>query len=137
MEFFTFLHQFNDFGILALRLAMGVIFFVHGKAKLNTWKAQPSEQMSGGMISLMRFLSIAELAGAIAVLVGFLTQLATLGLGIIMLGAIYKKVFEWHAPFLGIKALGWEYDLILLTISIALYFSGAGSFALDRIWFGL
>ncbi len=137
MEFFTFLHQFNDAGLLTLRLATGVIFLAHGMAKMSMWKMSPSEQMPKGTLNLMRFLSIVEPLGAIALIFGFLTQPATLGLGIIMLGAIYKKVREWHAPFLGMKALGWEFDLILLAVNFALYFSGAGAFALDRIFFGL
>ncbi len=96
---------------------------------------QPSEQMPAKMLSLMKFLSLAELAAAIALLFGFLTQLAALGLAIIMLGAIMMKIRVWHAKFGGNG--GWEFDFILLAASLALFFLGAGGLGIDRYLFGL
>lgn len=150
MEFFSNLHQLNDLGLLLLRVGVGAIFFVHGKAKLGMWKmpasppaspqsesqgGQPTAQMPKKMLSLMKFLSIAETAAGIALLFGFLTQLAALGLAIIMFGAIMMKIRTWKAKFSGDG--GWEFDFILLAAALALFFLGAGGLGLDRYLFGL
>ena len=48
---------------------------------------------------------------------GVLTQLAAIGLILIMLGAIQKKIFVWHTVFWGEKASGWHYDLMLVLMN--------------------
>ena len=136
MDFFILLHSFTDWGLLALRLVIGVIFLVHGLPKWKNWQAKPSKDMPASMIKIMRILSIAEPLGGVAVIAGFLTQLATLGLMIIMLGAISSKM-KWHIPFSAHDNTGWEFDLLILTACFALYFTGAGMFGLDRMLFGL
>ena len=135
MEFFTNLYQLSDWGLLALRIAIGSIFLVHGAKKWAMWKMQPSEQMPAGMLKTMRFLSIVEPIGGLAVLLGFLTPIAAVGLGIIMIGAIWFKVSGMKKTFTGDG--GWEYDFLILAVTIALVFIGAGVFSLDRALFGL
>lgn len=137
MEFFANLHQFGDWGLLALRIAAGAIFLVHGTQKWAMWKMQPSEQMPAGMISLMKFLSIVEPLGGLAVLVGFLTQLAAIGLGIVMIGAIWLKIGRIKVPFAPRDKAGWEFDFIILAAAIALFFFGAGTLGLDRVMLGI
>lgn len=136
MEFFANLHQLSDIGLIALRIAVGVIFLVHGTQKWAMWQMQPSAQMPAGMLAMMKFLSIVEPLGGLAVIIGFLTQLAAAGLGLIMIGAIGLKVGMMKVPFTANDKLGWEYDFIILAAVIALFFSGAGSVALDRAFFG-
>ena len=137
MEFFANLHQFGDWGLLALRIAAGAIFLVHGTQKWAMWKMQPSEQMPAGMISLMKFLSIVEPLGGLAVLVGFLTLLAAIGLGILIIGAIGLKIGTIKVPFAPRDKTGWEFDFIILAAAIALFFFGAGTLGLDRVIFGI
>jgi putative oxidoreductase len=137
MHFLASLHQFNDFALLPLRIALASIFIAHGMAKGAMWKAQPSEQMPKQMISLMKLLSICEPLGGLAVLAGFLTQPATLGLGLIMLGAMFLKITKFKAPFITVMKPGWGYDLILFLICLSLYFTGAGAISFDRVLFGL
>ena len=50
------------------------------------------------------FLGAAEFAG-VGVAFGVLTQLAAIGLILVMLGAIHRKVFVWHTGFWGEKDL--------------------------------
>lgn len=137
MEFFVNLHQFGDWGLLALRIAVGAIFLVHGTQKWALWNppAGGAVQMPAGMLSLMKFLSIVEPLGALAVLGGFLIQLAAVGLGIIMIGAIAFKMRMMKVPFAAQDKTGWEFDFILLAACIALFFFGAGSIGLDRVIF--
>lgn len=136
MEFMSNLNALSDWGFLALRLAVGVIFLYHAIQKFAMWKMTPSEQMPAGMLNMMKFLSIVELLGGLAILVGFLTQLAALGLGIIMVGAINTKIRMIKAPFAAQDKTGWEMDLILLAGCITLFFTGAGSISFDSFWFG-
>lgn len=116
------LFSYGDTGIFVLRLAIAVIFFVHGTAKLD-----------GKMGNFMRFIGITETIGSIALLVGFLTQLAAIGLAIIMLGALYKKIFEWHVPFTAMDKMGWEFDVMILAGCIALMTLGSGAYGVDAL----
>jgi putative oxidoreductase len=137
MGFFAHLHQLSDVALLALRIALGTIFIVHGSHKRGLWKVQPSEQMPAGFLRTLRFLSIAEPAGGLGVLVGFLTQLAALGLALVMLGALRFLITKVHRKFTGENVAGWEFEFLLLVVAIALAIMGGGKFALDRLVFGI
>ncbi len=117
--------------LLVLRLGVGIIFLYHASTKFKMWKMQPSAQMSSGMLSLMKFLSVAELLGGLAVLFGVLTQFAAAGLAIIMLGAIYMKVSMWKKTFSGDG--GWELDFIILCACITLMLGDAGIISLNHL----
>lgn len=131
MQFIAdFFANYSDWGLLAMRLVIGAVFIVHGQAKLGTWQMQPGTEMKPSMLKLMRLLSIAEPLGGAALIAGFLTQLAALGLGIVMLGAIYFKIKVWKMPFKADNASGWEFDLVLLAGCLALLTSGPGIFTL-------
>ena len=136
MGFFFSLHQFSDFALLALRIALGAVFVTHGLGKRRLWSMQPSEHLPAGMLRKLRILSIAEPAGGLGVLVGFLTQLAALGLVIAMLGALQFLITKVHRKFTGENA-GWEFEFTLLIVALALAILGGGKYALDRVIFGL
>ena len=76
------------------------------------------------------FLGTAEVAGSIGVALGVLTQLAAIGLILIMLGAIQKKVFVWKIGFWGGRAYGWHYDLMLVVMNLVIITTGGGKFVL-------
>ncbi len=135
MNILSSLHQFGDWGLLALRLGVGSVFLVHGSQKRAMWKMQPSAQMPASLLSMLRVLSIAEPLGAVATLTGLLTQAAAAGFVLVMLGAIRLKITAFHKGFSGDG--GWEFDFVLLVGAIALLFLGAGRFALDRVLFGI
>lgn len=128
----AYLIQFGGFGILALRAVIGAIFLVHAKPKFGSWKPQ-AEGQANPMAGAMRFLSIVETLGALSVLTGFLTQFAAIGLGLVMLGAIYFKVFKWKSGFMSHTGTGWELDLIVLAGCIALATLGGGRWTLDSL----
>ncbi len=135
MGFFVSLHQFSDFALLILRLALGTVFLFHGLPKRGLWSAQPSAQMQAGMLTRLRILSIAEPAGALGLIFGFLTQLAGLGLVIVMLGAITFLTTKVHRKFKEANAPGWEFEFMLLVGSLVLAILGGGKYALDRLIF--
>lgn len=131
------LHQLSDVALLLLRIALGSIFIVHGLGKRRMWKAQPSEQMPVGLLRTLRLLSIAEPAGGLAVLFGFLTQLAALGLALVMLAALRLLSTQVRRPFTTPTGAGWEFEYLLLLVALSLVITGAGKYALDRLLFGI
>lgn len=135
MELLNVFHSYGDWGLLALRVALASVFFVHGKMKWAMWKMSPSGEMPQGMLSLMRFLSVVEPLGAMAILLGFLSEFVAMGFAVIMIGAIIFKMKLWKVPFAGANAVGWEFDLVILAAALAVMSLGAGGISLDRfLW---
>ena len=65
------------------------------------------------------FLGAAECAGALAVAFGVLTQLAAIGLILVMLGAMQKKIAAWHIGFWGKHGTeGWSYDVMMILMNL-------------------
>ena len=123
--------QATSIAELALRLAVGTVFLVHGLQKRAFWTTQPSEQLPSGMIKLLRFLSIVEPLGGVAMLAGFLTRPAAIGLSIIMVGAINLKARQMKKGFTGDG--GWDLDFMVLAANVALLLLGAGPWSLDGV----
>ena len=116
--------ELQDSGLLILRVVLAVIFLYHGGAKLFKKKIPAS----------FRVLGMLEVLGGISILIGFLTELSSIGLAIIMLGAIYLKIFKWKISFSSEKSTGWEFDLVLLAMALALFVFGPGNFSLDFLF---
>jgi len=76
------------------------------------------------------FLGIAEVAGALGVSFGVLTQLAAFGLIALMLGAISKKIFSWHTRFWGKNTYGWHYDLLIILMNLLIASTDGGHYVL-------
>jgi putative oxidoreductase len=119
---FPALLRFGDVGLLLLRLMVAIVFAASGWNHLRdpAGRAQ-SIGMSQGFIIV---LGCGEVAGSVGVAVGVLTQLAALGLILIMLGAIQKKVFVWKTGFWG--SHGWHYDLMLLIMNVVIVVTDGG-----------
>ena len=125
------LHQYYDLALLALRIGVASVFWVHGRSKAGMWKMQPGPQLSAPMLNLMRTLSIAEPLGALATLTGFLSQLAAIGFILLMCGTLFMKIRVWKTPFMAHDKTGWELDLLMLAASIALLIFGPGAYSLQ------
>ena len=121
---FPQLARFTDLGLLLLRLIVGIVFVNSG---WNHLKDAEARSKSIGMTKgLTIVLGLGELAGGLGVTFGVLTQIAAMGLILIMLGAIYKKIFEWHTGFWGEKASGWHYDVLFVVINLVILFTDGG-----------
>lgn len=118
-----------DFGLLLLRLTVGLEFFASGWNHLK----DPAGRSKGLGLSksFTIFLGIAEVAGAFGVVSGVFAQLAAIGLILIMLGAIQRKVFVWHTGFWGDKNSGWHYELMIVVMCLVIAFTGGGDFVLS------
>ncbi len=119
--------QYTDWSLFFLRIVVAIVFGTSGYGHLKS----PSERAKsiGMSVPITIFLGAAELAGAIALVVGILTQWAALGLILIMLGAIYKKIAEWHTGFWGEKSMGWHYDLLFIAMNLVIFTTGGGRIA--------
>ena len=76
-------------------------------------------------------LGAGELLGGLGVAFGVLTQLAAIGLILIMLGAIYKKIV-WHTGFWGDKGSGWHDDLLFVIMNLVILFTDGGRLVLVK-----
>ncbi len=125
---FPELARFTDLGLLLLRLMVGIVFFTSGWSHL---KDPAGRSQSIGMSKgFTIFLGVAEVAGSLGVMLGVWQQLAAVGLILVMLGAIQKKIFVWHTGFWGEKASGWHYDLMFVVMCLVILFTDGGRYAL-------
>jgi putative oxidoreductase len=120
--------QYTDWSLFFLRIVVALVFGTSGYSHLKS----PGERAKsiGMPVPVTIFLGAAELAGALALVVGILTQWAALGFILIMLGAIYKKIAEWHTGFWGEKSMGWHYDLLFIAMNLVIFTTGGGHIAL-------
>jgi len=122
------LGQFSDLALLFMRLLVGWVFIWSG------WSHASDPVARGKSIGLSpgvtRFLGVAELAGGLGVALGVLPQLAALGLILVMLGAIQRKIFVWHTGFWGKSSDGWHYDLLFIAMCLVIATTGGGRFVL-------
>jgi putative oxidoreductase len=126
---FPQLTNFADAGFLLLRLMVAIIFAASGWGHLKDPEGRgKSIGMSKGFTI---FLGIAELAGALGVAFGVLTQLAAAGLILLMLGAIQKKMVLWKTGFWGKHGTdGWHYDLMLVVMNLTIIVTNGGKYVL-------
>ena len=123
------LFGFSDVAILLMRLLVGLVFVTSGGRHAKDPVARgKSIGLSPG---LTRFIGIAELAGGLGVALGILTQLAALGLILIMAGAIHRKIFVWKTGFWGEHGDGWHYDLLFVVMCLVIATTAGGRFVLE------
>jgi len=128
MFYLSFALRYADWSLFLLRLIVALVFGTSGYSHLRSPRQRAkSIEMSVGFTV---FLGAAEVAGALGLVFGVLTQAAALGLILIMFGAIYKKIFKWKTGFWGEKTYGWHYDLLFVVINLTILCTGGGRIAL-------
>jgi putative oxidoreductase len=125
---FPQLLQFSDVALLCLRLIVALVFFDSGLQHVRDPIKRGASIGLSPRVTLM--LGFASMAAAIGVALGVFTQVAAPGLMVISLGAIQKKVFEWHTGFWGDKTYGWHYDLLFLVANLVILTTGGGRLVL-------
>jgi putative oxidoreductase len=126
---------FTNLGLVVLRLGLGIIFVAHGGQKMlgiwggNGWRATLEGFQEG--LGIPQWLGavaiITEFFGGIAVIIGALTRLASLGLAVTMVVAMVKV--HWAGGFF--LPEGIEFNVALLAMSLALVLTGGGAWAAD------
>ncbi len=116
-------------GLLALRIAIGVIFILHGYGKL--FGDAPGMEMFTGMVAGLGFpapalfayaAALSEFLGGIAILLGVATRVFSVLIGIVMLVAL-----------IGVKKFAFpmaDLDFALLMTCVALFCMGPGKYSL-------
>lgn len=126
-------------GPLALRIPVGVVFAAHGAQKLFGWFGGYGLQATGewmASIGLAPGYAMALLAGGaeffggLLLIAGALVRPTALVLAFTMIVAILA-VHISNGLFLSNN--GYEFGLVLLSASLSLAFSGAGSASIDRL----
>jgi putative oxidoreductase len=127
------LTRFTDLALLLMRLMVGAVFLTSGWKHLKDPEGRSKDiEMSK---SFTIFLGAAEFAGSLGIIFGVLAQLAALGLVLVMLGAIGKKIFAWHTGFWGASGTnGWSYDLMMVVMNLVIATTGGGAFRLEVLW---
>jgi len=135
---------FPSWSHLVVRLGLGVIFFAHGAQKVFGWFGGRGLSATIAGFRQMNIppaatvlAAFVECFGGLAVLVGFLTRPAALGLIAVMLVAI-AKVHVAHGFFLNWsmtpgKGHGFEFNLALLAMALAILIGGGGVLSIDRL----
>jgi putative oxidoreductase len=130
---FPQLAAFTDVALLLLRIMIGIVFITSG------WKHFQDPEGRSKSIGMSKgftiFLGAVEVAGSLGVILGVLLQPAAIGLIVIMLGAIQKKIFVWHTGFWGESGTnGWSYDTMLVVMNLVIVTTGGGNLSLLK-WF--
>ena len=123
------------YGLLLLRVFVGVAFFGHGTQKLFGWWGGYGPQGTGGFFASQGYkygvpmavlAGLAEAGGGTLLALGLLTPFACALIAIVMLNAIFAVTLK--RQFM----LGSELELTYLVIAVSLAATGPGRFSLDR-----
>jgi putative oxidoreductase len=124
-----------SYGLLLLRVVVGLAFIGHGTQKLFGWFGGYGPQGTGGFFASQGYRAgvlmavsagLAESVGGALLALGLLTPLAGTLLAIVMINAIGSVTFK--KGFM----LGSELEIAYLTIAVSLAATDPGRFSLDR-----
>lgn len=131
----------SDIASLLLRLGLLLDFLVHGSQKLfgafggggigGTGAFFASLGANPGVLWAV-IVGLIEFGGAICIGFGLLTRLAAVGIAVDMTAAI--ALYNWpHGFFAETATGGWEINMLIIAMCLALVFTGAGSISLDAV----
>ncbi|KIL36170.1 oxidoreductase [Cohnella kolymensis] len=128
-----------EIGLLLLRVIIGLLFAGHAMQKLAGWFGGHGIDGTGGFFesigitpgrSMALLAGLAELAGGLLFALGLVTPLAAFLIVLTMLVAIIKV----HGKNgLWVTQNGYEYNLVLMVIAIAVALIGPGDYSLDAL----
>jgi putative oxidoreductase len=127
-----------SYGLLLLRVVLGLTMSAHGAQKLFGWFGGHGIRATGGFFGnfgfrtpvLMAFAAgLAEFGGGLSLATGFLTPLGALAITIVMLNAI--SLVHWPKGFFNSNG-GYEFNLLIASAAVAIAATGPGRFAIDR-----
>ena len=126
----------TDIAVLIVRLFVGYALMNHGWGKIQTpmnWMG-PDAPVPGVFQFLAAF---SEFAGGLALILGLLTRLASLGIFFTMLVAAATHLFMLHDPIINLTGgHAAEPAIVYLVVSILFLAMGPGRFSLDKKIFG-
>jgi putative oxidoreductase len=127
------LTEFQGTALLILRLVAGLAFILHGWPKIQnpfTWMG-PDAFAPGVFLALA---ALSEFGGGIALILGLLTRIASLGIASTMIVAVYFHAVLRGDSFVGKPGEGsYELALVYAAVACLLIVTGPGRISLDRI----
>ena len=121
-----------DLVSLLLRLAIGSLFVIHGYPKL----AKKQREQGGAWMKsvgmpagMMAFGGIAEFFGGLALLLGLLTPIVAVLAALWMLSTTWFSIKKLKKKYAG----GYELDVTMVLVAIALALLGSGAFSIDHL----
>ncbi|WP_184183177.1 DoxX family protein [Paenibacillus sp. JGP012] len=130
-----------DLGLLLIRLVIGLSFMAHGAQKLFGWFGGYGIKGTGGWFesigmkpgTLLALLAgLAEFGGGLLLALGLLTPVGGILIALTMVIAIVKV---HGANGYWSTQNGFEYNLAILVLGVALALTGGGQYALDALIF--
>jgi len=118
-----------DIAFMGLRVAIGVIFIVHGTVKFNPGFVGFLTGPLGFPPEMQIPLALAETIPGILLIVGVLTRISSSMLSIILLGAIFYVKEASNLTGEG----GFEIDLMLLAANLVIIVAGPGRVSISHI----
>lgn len=123
----------NDYGILVLRLTLGLALLAHGLLKYFVFTLPGTVGFFGslGLPPIAAYLVfIGEVGGGLLIILGYQTRIISALMVPILLGATVV-----HVPngwLFSAQGGGWEYPAFMTAASVALVFSGDGVLSLKN-----
>ena len=117
---------------LILRLAIGSLFMIHGYPKLTRKQREQGGawMKSVGMpVGMIAFGGIVEFFGGLALFLGLLTPIVAALAALWMLSTTWFSISKLKKKYTG----GYELDVTVLLVAIALALLGSGAFSLDHL----
>jgi len=127
--------KITDVVLLITRIVVGYAFIMHGMSKIQapmSWMGADSSVP--GIFQALA--AISEFGGGIALILGLLTGLASLGLWFTMAVAVYMHAMVFGHSFLG-KDGSYELPLVYLLVMSLFLALGPGRYSADQKIFGV
>jgi len=116
-------------GLLLVRVATGLVFFMHGWSKIHNVPMVTGMMMHLGVAApgfFGPFIAYLEVIGGLALIFGILTRVFAAALGIEMIFAIFLTgIGTGYQPH--------ELEIMLMLISFGIALTGSGRYALYRM----
>ena len=122
-------HGLHDTAQMGMRVAVGVIFIVHGFSKFGNPGFGDWISSLGIPAEMQIPIALAEFIPGIFLIIGVLTRISASLISIVMLGAIF--LVKGASSLTG--DYGYEFDLILLAACLVVIVAGPGRVSLSYV----
>ena len=121
--------QSLDLASILLRLAVGTLFIYHGYPKLTSMRKGEFMKSVGMPTGLVPFGGFVEFFGGLGLLVGLLTPIIAVLAALWMLSTTWFSIAKIKKKYMG----GYELDITMILLSLAIAFIGGGTFSIDHL----